>query len=222
MKTRAEVIVIQPGYARWKTKLKAQQADGTMTLIKSKKTIVVDTGLPKDRPTILSELRKHHVSLGRVDYVVCTHGDADHTSNNNLFPNAKLVVGFDIYDQDLATFFQKNFKIDEYVTVTEMTGHDDRSIGVLVRTDRGLVAITGDLFERDGDWNDAKDWIAFSKRPKQQIRNRAKIWELADFIVPGHGDIFEVDKSVNILSVETKQLKELLQRTVNVYGDVEL
>lgn len=183
---------------------------------------MVDTGLPKDRPTILSELRKHHVSLGRVDYVVCTHGDADHTSNNNLFPNAKLVVGFDIYDQDLATFFQKNFKIDEYVTVTEMTGHDDRSIGVLVRTDRGLVAITGDLFERDGDWNDVKDWIAFSKRPKQQIRNRAKIWELADFIVPGHGDIFEVDKSVNILSVETKQLKELLQRTVNVYGDVEL
>lgn len=222
MKKYAEVSVIQPGYAKWKAKLKAQQADGTITLIKSQKLIVVDTGLPKDRSVILRELKKQKVSPARVDYVICTHGDADHISNNNLFPNAKLIVGFDIYDRDLATFFQKNFRIDENVTVTEMTGHDDRSIGILVRADRGLVAITGDLFEYENDWKNAKDWIAFSKRPKQHIRNRAKIWELADYIVPGHGDMFKVDKLVDILAIEMKQLKELLQRTVNVYGDVEL
>lgn len=149
-------------------------------------------------------------------------GRWDDNLNNNLFPGAKLIVGFDIYTGDTATFFQKNFKIDDNITVTEMTGHDDRSIGVLVNTHKGLVAITGDLFEYQDDWKAAKNWIAFSKRPKNHIRNRAKIWELADYIIPGHGDIFKVDKSVNILSIEMRQLKELLQKTVSVYGDMEL
>ncbi len=219
---KAEVIVLQPGYAVWEKKLQAQKADGTITLVKSIKTIIVDTGLPKDKTAILKGLEQNGLHPRDVDYVVCTHGDADHISNNNLFPRATLVVGFDIYRRDVASFFQKNFSIDENIIVTSMIGHDDRSIGVLVKTEKGLVAITGDLFEAEGDWKNAKDWIAFSKRPKSQIRNRAKIWELADHIVPGHGDMFKVDKSVNILAKETKQLKQLLQRTVNVYGDVEL
>ena len=29
-----------------------------------------------------------------------------------------------------------------------------------------------------------------------QNKSRAKIWKLADYIVPGHGDMFKVDKSV--------------------------
>ena len=219
---KAQVIVLQPGYAIWDDDLKAQKADGTITLIKSEKIIVVDTGLPKDKEVILQGLEKHGVTPDQVDFVICTHGDADHISNNNLFPQAKLIVGFDIYDGDVATFFQKNYKVDKFVTATEMTGHDDRSIGILVQTKDGLVAIRGDLFEYERDWQNAKNWMAFSKRPKDHIANRAKVWELADYIIPGHGDMFKVDKSVNILQEEKRQLKELLQKSVNVYGDVEL
>lgn len=213
--------MIQPGYAIWEKNLKVQRADGAITLIKSRSNVIVDTGLPKDQPKILQVLKRYNLSPSDIQFVICTHGDADHTSNNNLFPNAKLVVGFDIYDGDRASFFQKNFKIDSNITVTEMTGHDDRSIGVLVKTKNGLVAITGDLFEYRDDWKKTKEWLAFSKRPKRQIKNRAKIWELADFIVPEHGDIFRVDKSVDILREETKELDKIL-RTVNVYGDVSL
>lgn len=219
---KAQVIVLQPGYAIWDNGLKAQKADGTITLIKSVKTIIVDTGLPKDKEVILQGLKKHGVAPNQVDFVICTHGDADHIGNNNLFPTAKLIVGFDIYDGDIATFFQKNYKVDNFVTATEMTGHDDRSIGILVETNDGLVVICGDLFEYENDWQNAKDWMAFSKRPKDHIKNRAKVWELAEYIVPGHGDIFKVDKSVNILQEENRQLKELMQKSVNVYGDVEL
>lgn len=219
---KAQVFVLQPGYAIWDDDLKAQKADGTITLVKSEKIIVVDTGLPKDKEVILRGLKKHGVSVEVVDFIICTHGDADHISNNNLFPNAKLIVGFDIYDVDVATFFQKNYQVDKFVTATERTGHDDRSIGIMVQTKDGLVAICGDLFEYERDWQNAKNWMAFSKQPKEQIKNRAKAWELADYIVPGHGTMFKVDKSVNILQEETKQLKELLQKTINVYGDVEL
>lgn len=219
---KAAVSVLQAGYAVWDKAMKSQRADGTITLVKSQFNIIVDTGLPKDKSVIVSGLKKHGLTVDQMHYVICTHGDADHISNNNLFPNARLVVGFDIYDGDIASFFQKNFKIDENVTITEMTGHDDRSIGVLVETADGLVAICGDLFEYENDWKKAKEWIAFSKRPHEHIKNRAKVWELADFIVPGHGDRFKIDKSVDILTEEKRQLKELLQKTVNVYGDVEL
>lgn len=218
----AEVTVLQPGYAIWQKRLKAQKADGTISLIKSAKNILVDTGLPKDKDIIVNKLKSNGLTPEKIDYVICTHGDADHISNNNLFLKAVLIVGFDIYHDDIASFFQKNFKIDDNVTVTSMTGHDERSIGVLVKTAKGLVAITGDLFEYENDWKQAKDWIAFSKQPKSHIKNRAKVWELADFIVPGHGQMFKVDKSINILDQEMKQLKELLQKTVNVYGDVKL
>lgn len=133
-----------------------------------------------------------------------------------------MIVGFDTYRGDVAGFFQKNFKIDDNVTVTAMTGHDDRSIGVLIKTVKGTVVITGDLFEAKNDWKNAKSWLAFSKKPKQHIRNRAKIWELADYIVPGHGPMFKVDKAVDILKQETQQLQQLLKQTFNVYGDVRL
>lgn len=222
MVKKAQVFVIQPGYAIWQEKLKAQKADGTITLIKSIKNVIVDTGLPKDKEVIINGLSKHGLIPEDIDYVVCTHGDADHISNNNLFPKAPLVVGFDIYHGDIATFFQENYQIDDNITVTGMVGHDDRSIGVLVKTDIGMVAVTGDLFEAEHDWKNAKDWLAFSKKPKNQIKNRARVWELADYIVPGHGDIFKVDKSINILGEETRQLKDLMQKSVNVYGDVEL
>ena len=53
----AEVIVLQPGYAVWQKRLKAQKADGTISLIKSSQNIVVDTGLPKDKQVILKKLK---------------------------------------------------------------------------------------------------------------------------------------------------------------------
>ncbi len=221
MSRKAEVFVLQAGYALWEKERNAQRADGTIVLVKSSVNVIVDTGLPKDREVILNGLKKHKLNSSDIKYVVCTHGDADHISNNNLFPKAALIVGFDRYDEDVATFFQKNYSIDENVTVTEMTGHDDRSIGVLVKTNEGLIAITGDLFECEKDYLRVKDWVAFSKRPKDQIKNRARIWELADYIIPGHGDIFRVNKKINLFQEESKQLKSILQ-TVNVYGDIEL
>lgn len=221
MQKKASVYVLQPGYAKWEEDLKIQRADGTIVLIKSTKNVIVDTGLPKDKAVILNGLKKYKLLTEDINFVVCTHGDADHISNNNLFSNAILIVGFDRYEGDSATFFQKNYIIDENISVTEMTGHDDRSIGVLVKTNKGIIAVTGDLFECEGDYKRAKDWIAFSKRPKDQIKNRARIWELADYIIPGHGPLFKVNKRVNIFSEESAQLKKLLQ-TVNVYGDIEL
>ncbi|XP_069678183.1 metallo-beta-lactamase domain-containing protein 1 isoform X2 [Periplaneta americana] len=53
---------------------------------------------------------------------------------------------------------------------------------------------TGDLFEREEDIADPSIWkyIAGSSDPEKQEQNRNKILQIADWIVPGHGPMFQV------------------------------
>ena len=208
---KAQVIVLQPGYAIWDDDLKAQKADGTITLIKSVKTIIVDTGLPKDKEVILQGLKKHGVAPNQVDFVICTHGDADHIGNNNLFPTAKLIVGFDIYDGDIATFFQKNYKVDNFVTATEMTGHDDRSIGILVETkDARHFFIVDDLFGQQRN-----ETIRFCNMLRDYQKNIGR--RLADANGDGLAELVNYARSIK----EAKQLFSIKPCPVGVQVPVD-
>ena len=53
------------------------------------------------------------------------------------------------------------------------------------------IAVAGDLFEYEGDWND-NSWRAWSKDPSTQEASRRRVLALADYIIPGHGDRFKV------------------------------
>ena len=218
---RANVKIIQPGYAVWQDNLSMQKADGTISfIISGKNKIIVDTGLPKDKQVILAFLKREKITVDQVNYVTCTHGDADHISNNNLFPKAKYIVGFDIYDQDLATFFENEYRIDKNVKIIKLVGHDNRSIGLEIKTNKGIVMIVGDLYEYENDWHKPENWIAFSKNPLEHLINRSKVWQQADFIVPGHGPMFKVNKNIDIFAAEISALKKHLVLK-NVYGDQE-
>jgi hypothetical protein len=59
-----------------------------------------------------------------------------------------------------------------------------------VRTRGGTYAIVGDLFENEADRDDEDLWRSSSEYPIEQEVSRRKIMEIADFIVPGHGDVF--------------------------------
>ena len=99
-------------------------------------------------------------------------------------------------------FFKEKYVVDENITIIHTPGHDNRSITVLVKTAKGVVAITGDLFEYNKDWetvDSSEAWEPWSQDKELQEKSRAKIWKLADYIVPGHGDIFKVDKTVDLL-----------------------
>lgn len=50
---------------------------------------------------VFAGLSRYGVQCSDVHYVVCTHGHSDHTGNNNLFLNAKHIVGFSISCKDL-------------------------------------------------------------------------------------------------------------------------
>jgi len=98
-------------------------------------------------------------------------------------------------------FFKDKYVVDENTSVIHTPGHDNRSISVLIKTRKGVVAITGDLFEYDKDWlmvDSTKAWEPWSQDKDLQTQSRKKIWKVVDYIVPGHGDIFKVDKSAEI------------------------
>ncbi len=198
----AEVIVLKPGYAVWDG-YTSQRACGTITLVKSKNhNLIIDTGNAQDRELITQKLKENNLQAKDIDFVICTHSDIDHIGNLNLFPNATFIGGSDVYQGDLfKEFFKEKYVIDEDVYIIPTPGHDSRSISLIAKTEKDIVAVVGDLFEYDKDWEnpDSESWEPWSQDKQTQFDNRIKIWKLADYIVPGHGDVFKVDKSVNLI-----------------------
>ena len=71
-------------------------------------------------------------------------------------------------------------------------GHTKQDVSVIVRVSGGIVAVVGDLFESADDLEQEELWRSSSEFPEEQERNRRKILKMADYIVPGHGDMFAV------------------------------
>ncbi|XKL62538.1 hypothetical protein PGB90_002371 [Kerria lacca] len=197
MSSPYKIQVIQNGYSNCDSS--GMEANCTCTLVTGPTNIIVDTMTPWDAEILIEGLKKHDVCPDRIQLLVSTHGHSDHIGNNNLFLKAKHVVGFSVSFQhkyfDHSFLYGEELIIDEFVKIIATPGHTMSCVSVLVKTnDLGLVAITGDLFEKEEDLQDESIWLvhAYSEAPKLQEINRNKILQLADYIIPGHGPMFKV------------------------------
>lgn len=191
------VHVLFDGYSE-PTEAGATLANCTCTLITGPKNIIVDTMTAWDGPKLRAALENHKLIPDDINWVICTHGHSDHVGCNYMFQNAKHVVGFSYSHKDI--YFEHDFSagnpliIDDGLKVVPTPGHTLQDVTVVVQTpDKGTVAITGDLFEKEEDLQDASIWkAAGSDNEELQERNRKMILELARWIVPGHGPMFSV------------------------------
>lgn len=192
-----EVIILKTGYCLRQGGV--TRADGTITLVKGPVNIIVDTGSPQDRQFIIDGLGKEGLIADDIRFVVCTHGHSDHVGNNNLFPGSTFIVSHDISKGDTYTFhdFKSGapYMIDGHVEVVATPGHTSQDVSVMVKTKDGVFAIAGDLFESEEDLENEGLWKASSELPSEQEKSRAKVLAKADFIVPGHGEMFVVKKN---------------------------
>ncbi|XP_055847970.1 metallo-beta-lactamase domain-containing protein 1 [Episyrphus balteatus] len=170
--------------------------------------IIVDTMNPWDGPKILEALKEHSIKPEDISAVVSTHGHPDHTGNNNLFLNAKWhIVGQTIMHKDkfLIHIPFTPFELTRDIRVIETEGHTLSCVSVIVENSSlgGVTAISGDLFEKKEDIDDPVLWQEVgSENQKAQFKNRSKIADMANWIIPGHGEGFEV----------TLEIREKLQQ----------
>ncbi|XP_076281974.1 metallo-beta-lactamase domain-containing protein 1 [Lasioglossum baleicum] len=209
-----EVHVLYDGYS---TKLEdgATKANCSCTLIKASKNVIVDTMTAWDKNKIIQALNKHNITPDEIDYVVCTHGHADHIGNNNLFLNAEHMIGTCVHRGEI--FFETKFENDSAyaicpsVIVIATPGHTAEDVTVLARSNVSgkstCFAITGDLFEKEEDILNPSIWkdLGTVKLQKIQSQWRSYVINTADFIIPGHGPMFRVTSEMRKIVTDQKE-----------------
>ncbi|VDO95420.1 unnamed protein product [Soboliphyme baturini] len=153
-----------------------------------------------------SELQLHGILPTDINFLVCTHGHLDHIGNLNLFPTAKIILDNDVCSfpssslKVILEFGQEAHPLTSNVSLMRTTGHTSHDISVVVTNAINggsccaffksvLFSHSGDIFECEHDDVDRK-WEQLSWNPEMQKESRQLILALADYVIPGHGEIF--------------------------------
>lgn len=193
----AEVKILIEGYA--KELEKGWLASSTVSLIKANgKLIISDPGC--NREELLKTLNKEGLKPEDIDFVFLTHGHVDHSLLAGVFENAKFVTFESLmYNKDLQLEFGDDVFGPE-TKIIKTPGHSAEHLSLIVDTDRGKYVIAGDVF-----WwvDDEKQVVDINKEDSahpaelnmEELRkSREKLLEIGDYIIPGHGEMFKVEK----------------------------
>ena len=182
----AEVKILVEGYLSAETE---GRSCSTIVLIKDKNmNMIVDPGSLPDQSLIAERLKKEGLTVNDINIVFITHSHMDHYRNIGMFPKAKALDYWGWRDGDV--WSECDGKISEDIRMIKTPGHSYDSSTLLVKTKQGLVAICGDVFWKKDFPKD--DPYASDKQKLKQ--SRKKVLEMADWVIPGHGKMFRVEK----------------------------
>lgn len=193
----AEVKVLIEGYVREEGDV--EFASSTTTLIKENGLkIIVDPGM--DRKQLLDALEKEGLETSDIDYVILTHNHLDHSLLAGIFVNAKVLDNSEIYSWDGKIESHDGTVPGTKIELIDTPGHDASHVSVLVETEKyGKVAVAADVFwwaDEEEQVTDEKSLMEhedpYMKDEEQLIESRKKILGLADYVIPGHGKMFQV------------------------------
>ena len=188
IKNMATVKVLLVGYFKW-IKKDICRASSTVTFIEDgKEKIIVDSGNACDAKKIITALRKIKVRPEEITTVVNTHSHSDHVGSNFIFRNARFVDGEGMYKDDEFNLGDiDNFALTENIKIIKTPGHTPHDCSLLVKTKEGIVAVVGDLF-----WKEVNEKSSFIIDKNYIKKSQEKVLKNAQWIVPGHGEIFEI------------------------------
>jgi N-acyl homoserine lactone hydrolase len=169
------------------------EAHSTSTLITVDDTkIVVDTSTKEMRELLLHSLDGLGTSPEDIDIVVNTHLHGDHTSNNELFRNARFLAHADECPGEGYEIVQGEMDILPGVRLIHTPGHSRGSMSVVVEADRRYV-ITGDAMPLEDNY---RKWVppGLHYDAGLALSSMRRIVDLADVIVPGHDAPFNPDR----------------------------
>ncbi len=191
----AEVKILVEGYTNADSIAESGQEKtcATVSLIRDGDlTMVVDPGVLENQQILIDALLREGLGVDDVDVVCITHSHIDHYRNVGMFPNAKVLEFFGLWDKNTVSEWPEHFSPNIQVVAT--AGHNNTDITLFVTTEEGMVAVCGDVFWKENYPKDPKDDM-FASNPEELKKSREMVLRMADWIIPGHGKMFEAKKS---------------------------
>lgn len=154
-------------------------------------SIVVDPGMVASRSLILDPLAALGVAPDSVTHVFLSHHHPDHTMNVALFQKAEVVDFWARYIDDLWLDMPGDgYRLSPRSQLWLTPGHSEEDATLIVDADDGVYAMTHLWWHADrGPEIDpyAADQAALEA-------GRARVLEVADVVIPGHGGPFRVTR----------------------------
>lgn len=185
----AKVTILVEGYV----KDNGQTVQSTVTLVQDAgHTIIVDPGMTHDPRAITNALQKHGLQPDDIDTVFITHHHPDHTRYMGLFLGARIYDYASIYSSDRWLDGGDGHAITSDVKIMQTPGHTNEDATLIIshvtnipEKNPCVVAICH-LW-----WYEGKDDDPTAEDMSRLQDSRTKILAVADYIVPGHGKMFQ-------------------------------
>jgi glyoxylase-like metal-dependent hydrolase (beta-lactamase superfamily II) len=176
----AEVHILHEGYVGPRT-------GATVALIRDANAVIVwDPGMVPSQGAILEPLRARGVSPPDVTDVVLSHHHPDHSLNAGLFAWARVHDHWAWYRGDEWVDREaEGFEVSPSTRLTRTPGHTAECLTMLAGTGDGIVALTHLWWNAEGPAEDPR-----ATDPEALHASRQRVLEVADLVVPGHGDQF--------------------------------
>jgi glyoxylase-like metal-dependent hydrolase (beta-lactamase superfamily II) len=184
----ASVHLLHPGYIREE----GTRVGSSVSLIRDGDALIVaDPGMVPDRRHILDPLAALEVRPEAVSHVFFSHHHPDHTMNVALFPNAEVVDFWARYRGDeWLDHDGDGYHLSRATQMWLTPGHTEEDATLIVEADDGVYALTH-LWWRT-DRTPEIDPYASDQTLLEQGRQR--VLAVADFVIPGHGEPFRVQR----------------------------
>lgn len=185
------VVVLKSG-SILREGLEVKDSRSSITLIDAgTKKILVDTGLLGEDGIILDALAARGLSPPDIDFVVNTHLHLDHCGCNLLFRGS---VFYADKNENPPVHFRQAVDGQELipgVRFLSTPGHTEGSVSVVVRSGGKNYVMAGDAIPTVENYETmTPPAINIDERLARESMTR--ILEIADYVIPGHGSIFEV------------------------------
>jgi glyoxylase-like metal-dependent hydrolase (beta-lactamase superfamily II) len=181
----AEVKILIEGYTGADSG--EEKTCATISLVKDKDIVmVVDPGVLESQEMLVSALKKEELNIDDVNIVCLTHSHIDHYRNIGMFPKAKTLEFYGLWDKNTVEDWDEQFTDD--IKIIKTPGHNSTSITLLVKTEKGTIAICGDVFWKKN--YPEKDIYADDFEKLKE--SRKKVLASADWIIPGHSGMYKV------------------------------
>lgn len=185
----------------------------SVILIEGDKRTLVDVGHVGRRNVLLAALAERGLSPEDIDLSVMTHAHWDHAQNFDLFDHAPVLIhaherryakapnkndwatpqwtGAMIEFQSKIQEVEDGYEIEPGVRLIHTPGHSPGCISVLVETDDGVAAVTGDVLHYSTVALTKVNPLVFWSEDHAR-RSIERILAQADVIYPGHDRPFRL------------------------------